>query len=267
MAENGNKGGGKLLSLILILPLAALLLCLALRLTPAFESKPIYIDPVPSPVLVRGSILDRNGEYLAIQAPDYGFAIHISDAYPSIIASFISDYTDENAISIEEKIERGDKFIVITTILSTDEIAAIQKRLSSAVLSDDISVAVIERRKYPQQSASSITGSVDSTFHGISGIEKLMDSMLSAVPSIDSYIEHGNDVVLTIDINMQDKLEEKYGKSEAALLSPDGEVLAYTGSDEAILESLIAESSSSFPYTAKATADGYFLWEGQESET
>ena len=267
MTENGNKGKSILLSLILLIPLSSLLICLALFQTSLFPRKPVYADPLPSPVLVRGSILDRNGDYLAIQAPDYGFTVHINDSYSSEIASFISAYTDESAISIEEKIDEGKKFIVITEILSATEIKTIQKRLSRASLSDDISVAVLERRKYPQSSARALTDTVNRSFHGTSGIEKIMDDKLSAVPSLDNYIEYGEDVSLTIDASLQKLLVEKYGEKEAALLSGNGEVLAYTGSEEKVLRTLIQGSGIAFPYDTRAIEDGYFIWERITAES
>ena len=114
MEENGNKGDSRLAFIFLVIITLVTAACIVLSSSGFFSDRPIYRDPELSLSLVRGSILDRNGGYLAIQAPDFGFEIHINDSSPAEAAHFISQWSDENAISIEEKISRGEKFIPMT---------------------------------------------------------------------------------------------------------------------------------------------------------
>ena len=122
MEENGNKGIGSLPIIILLISALLSAACAILGATGIFSNHPVYNDPELSVSLVRGNILDRNGNYLAIQAPDYGFYITMNDSSASECAAFISMWTEENAISIEEKIRNGKIFIPITIIPSSDDL-------------------------------------------------------------------------------------------------------------------------------------------------
>ena len=228
--------------LLLIALAAASLLHIALD---SGSERPVYRDPRLSSSLVRGSIFDRNGSYLAIQAPDYGFTVAINDSSASEIAAFIERFTDENAISIESKIDDGASFIPITMIPSPEESEEIRKMAAAAGLDDDIALSAIETRKYPLGShAMDIVGVTDSRLRGLSGIERIADSTLSPVPSLHSVIATGGDVTLTIDSSLQYLLTSLLGEgTEAALIASDGSIAAYCGeTDERTLESMIEGS-------------------------
>ena len=270
MTENGNKGGSRLLAIMLFSALiaAALFICATIEYGTIFRSA--YDDPELSPVLIRGNILDRNGEYLAIQAPDYGFQIHLRDASAQEAAAYISGYTEENAISIGNKIENGAEFIRITDLLEAETFSKIEKDLRDFSLSDDITPVSVERRRLFFRSAAAIVGETGDDLHGISGIEKLFDSQLSAVPEPDSAISHGEDITLTIDIGVQQLLYDAAiitdRDAEAAIISPDGEVLALYGTgDEAILRCTV--NPEPFPYGTYSARDGYRVYVKSISKT
>ncbi len=243
MTENGNKGGSWLLAILLISALVSAAICTGSFFSLGNDSVPAYRDPELSETLVRGSIVDRNGRYLAIQAPDYGFRIHLSDASAQEAAAFISGYTEENAISIANKIENGATFIRITDLLDSSDFDLIASSLADFSLSDDISPASVERRRYFHRAASMV-GTSDETMHGTSGIEKLFDDELAAVPEISSAISHGKEVRLTIDMTLQQNLYDAMyvtaRNERAAILSESGEVLAFYGkADDEELRSMV----------------------------
>ena len=268
MTENGNKGGSALLFLLSAVALIIVMLRIGILQLSGVGGEPIYDDPQLSISLVRGSILDRNGSYLAIQAPDYGFQIHLNDASPAEAAAFISSYTRENAISIENRIENGEDFIRVSQILSTDEMKMIMQEESELSLLDDITPSSVERRKYPFPATSAIVGNVDGQMKGISGIERLCNAYLSPVPSIYSAVAHGSDIHLTIDSAVQGALgyimQSVDPDGEAAIISPDNEILAWWGkAPDRILTRMIAaegetrkNATSPFRYTEEIS-DGY----------
>ena len=123
-------------------------------------------------------------------------------------------------------LEEGELFLP-----SSDERAAIYKALDEYGLSDDLDPVSIEKRKYPLgYHAYNITGRTNSRLEGISGIEFIYDEELSPVPSIYSVIATGSDITTTIDSLLQYRISSFDGK--AAILSPDNEILAYSGSAE-----------------------------------
>ena len=104
MSGNGNKPRIAAASAVLFALLASIIIrsySLA-----AGDGRQLYDDPAVSISTVRGTIYDRDGEILAMPAPDYGFTISpAGDA--AMEAAFISRYTRESAISIEAKIDSG----------------------------------------------------------------------------------------------------------------------------------------------------------------
>ncbi len=220
------------MAVVLMVSLLLVLSCTAAVAVSGSGGKPAYRDPEISKLLVRGSILDRNGSYLAIQAPDYGFSLHLSDASAAEAAAYISRYTSENAISVETKIERGERFIRITEMLTTEEIEKVSEELMALSLDDDMTPEVVERRKYPYLAATMV-GKTDRTMHGKSGIELLYDSILSAEPDLDSQVARGIDITLSINIELQERLSKLMAEHDqggkAAIISPEGEILAYYG--------------------------------------
>ena len=233
-----------------------------------------YDDPKLSETLVRGSIYDRNGELLAIRAPDYGFEIKLIDTVPSFVASVISSYTTEPAISIENRIENGETFIMISMIPTLTEMDEISTALREKGLADEVRLTTHETRKYPKaETMSEIVGRTDEDLTGISGIELLVDSELTAKPSPYERIVHGNDVTLTIDSVIQyELLEIAPPESTIAILSPEGELLAYAGElDYDVLSSTVKSIDTyygtsidfirhPFPYDTEILENGYQIY-------
>ena len=63
MEENGNKGIGSLPIIILLISALLSAACAILGAAGIFSNHPVYNDPELSVSLVRGNILDRNGNY------------------------------------------------------------------------------------------------------------------------------------------------------------------------------------------------------------
>ena len=270
MTENSNKGGSWLLAIVLICALISAVLCMNFALRDGHNLVPAYRDPELSSTLVRGSIVDRDGRYLAIQAPDYGFQIHLSDASAQEAASFISGYTEENAISIGNKIENGETFIRITDLLDSEDFDMIESSLADFQLSDDLQPISVERRRYFHRSAMMV-GTTDEAMHGLNGIEKFCDNELSAIPEVSSAISYGKEVQLTISIPLQQALYDSMivlARTErAAIISPEGEVLAFYGNaDEEELKTMIKTIGGEkyerpeFPHDTKAAIKGYQVY-------
>ncbi len=251
MMQNGNKHGVMAAYMIVIILATATLLRFT-YLTTEGESRPRYRDPVLSEVLVRGSIYDRDGSLLAIQAPDYGFEITLSGSSPSYIASVLSRYTPEPAVSLESRISNGEGFIIIPSIPSITEMGEIRGELDELGLSDEVCLTTRETRKYPSyQETWNIIGGVDQALSGVSGMERIFDEELSPRPSPFERIARGKDLTLTIDLEAQEAMMELmrrigYGGS-AALIAPDGSIVAWTGGpDEAVLRSLVVAVASGY---------------------
>ena len=276
MIQNGNKQGVKAAYAIAI-TLTLLLLISHIYLSATGQSSHRYKDPELSELLVRGTISDRNGELLAIQAPDYGFHIDLSTTSASYAASVIAEFTTEPALSIESRIRKGESFIVLPSIPSFDDIRYVEEVISKAGLKDNVQLTTVERRKYSSPASSSIIGTVDDSLEGMSGIERLLDSYLRAVPSHYDEVAHGHDVTLTISSEIQERLYGTAGNRQAAILE-NGEVIAFTGyADDQVLSSLVKSITDyygnyidfkavQFPYETEPLSEKYSIY-SEDDET
>lgn len=232
MNKKGNKPRVKAIAAAVSLMLLAVLL--RVYYLPLFGAH--YEEGLYS-TAVRGTIYDRNGEILAIQAPDYGFIADGSD--PAKEASFISRFTEENAISVERKISDGQKFIPITMIPSREDAEEIEKMLWQSDLSNELILARKEDRKTIAGSA--FIGEVDEDFNGISGIERLCQDILDADEGRYPSASFGNDVYLTIDKEAQLRLESLGLDAPAAVIS-DGFIIAWSGEIPAPMLAFLVKS-------------------------
>src|SRR3990172_8868575 len=199
----------------------------------------------------RGSIFDRNGITLA-ESLQVGSVFvdpaEIEDA--SAVAYHLSKLLKLNSSKLLKQLKRDARFVWIKRKVSDEELNAIAKlSLKGVYIKNEY------HRFYPNQHlASHILGFTDIDEKGLEGTEMSFDSVLSGKPGYklinrdahqrqiitldaeEQMPQHGYDVVLTIDANIQrfaeEELENAYKKwapvsATAIVMDPmTGEVLA-----------------------------------------
>ena len=178
---------------------------LKLALIPSSQTK-IY-----SHITERGSIVDRNGKPLAVQANFYNvgvspkqipdkkqFAKDVSQVLQipeSKINSKIDLNSEKNYISLKRKISEDD-YRILKDITDDNQYSFVR-------------YDKIPGRIYPEKSlASQLIGYMGNDGIGLSGIEYSMQSVLQPIPDDELNFQHGKNVFLTIDANLQYKLEK-----------------------------------------------------------
>jgi cell division protein FtsI (penicillin-binding protein 3) len=189
----------------------------------------------------RGSIVDRNGKPLAIQTNFYHFGVTPS-AIENIrqFAHDIAPVLGMNETEIIKKItDAGDtQFVYIKKKLDQstyDELNSILETKKYAGIRFDR----IPGRTYPENSlASQLIGYMGDDGNGLAGVEYSLQNILSPVqkPGTSGDL-YGKDVYLTIDANLQYKLEkiahEAMEQTQAANMmliaaeAKTGEILSY----------------------------------------
>ena len=178
---------------------------LKLALIPSSQTK-IY-----SHITERGSIVDRNGKPLAVQANFYNvgvspkqipdkkqFAKDVSQVLQipeSKINSKIDLNSEKNYVSLKRKLSEDD-YRILKDITDDNQYSFVR-------------YDKIPGRIYPEKSlASQLIGYMGNDGIGLSGIEYSMQSVLQPIPDDELNFQHGKNVFLTIDANLQYKLEK-----------------------------------------------------------
>ena len=178
---------------------------LKLALIPSSQTK-IY-----SHITERGSIVDRNGKPLAVQTNFYNVGVspkQISDKKQfakdvsqvlqipeSKINSKIDLNSEKNYVSLKRKISEDD-YRILKDITDDNQYSFVR-------------YDKIPGRIYPEKSlASQLIGYMGNDGIGLSGIEYSMQSVLQPIPDDELNFQHGKNVFLTIDANLQYKLEK-----------------------------------------------------------
>lgn len=161
----------------------------------------------------RGSILDRNGRFLAIQIR----LANISVWRPSVVniealSDELSPILEMSPVEIRERITGAEtNFVYLKK--QVDDAAA--QRITSLIQEkklQGIRVEPVVGRVYPENNlAGQIVGFVGDENNGLAGIEYMLNTALSGAENEGK----GSQVMLTIDVNVQYMLEKIAAKAMA----------------------------------------------------
>ena len=178
---------------------------LKLALIPSSQTK-IY-----SHITERGSIVDRNGKPLAVQTNFYN--VGISPKQISNKKQFAKDVSQilqipESKINSKIDLNSEKNYVSLKRKLSEDDYR-ILKDITDDNQYSFVRYDKIPGRIYPEKSlASQLIGYMGNDGIGLSGIEYSMQSILQPIPDDELNFQHGKNVFLTIDANLQYKLEK-----------------------------------------------------------
>lgn len=204
----------------------------------------LMLKPVPQaiPSVVtreRGSILDRNGKILAIQTTVYNLSVTPS-AVKNVdnMAAILSPIIGISAEKIADQIKNASKdFIYLKKRINQAEHDEIQNAVQSYELYG-LRMEKTVSRNYPENSlAAQLIGFMGDDGEGLSGIELQCQKILAPPEDITKVNTYGNNVLLTIDSNLQFKLEQiaasamEDTQAESMMLiaaeAKTGEILSY----------------------------------------
>ena len=195
----------------------------------------IAVDQQTSDIAIqakRGSIVDRNGNELAISATAYLVTMKPisfeNDEERELLASNLSEILDIDYDKLLEKTKRDVRYVEIVRGIEKDQADAVSEFISeNKGLVDVVTITETAKRYYPHGNLlSTVLGFVGTDNQGLEGLEYLYDTYLkgsigkiitsnnalgTSMPfEYEQYVsaEDGYDVKLTIDIEMQYFLEK-----------------------------------------------------------
>ena len=167
----------------------------------------------PAQIVERGPILDRNGRILAIQTQ----MDSVTAWMPNVLdkkntAKLLSEALNLNPEIIQNKFENYTGFVYIKRKITTTESKRIKDLISEGQIAG-ISLEPEYGRNYPEQNLTShLTGFTGIDNIGLDGIELSYNEILAPNSNSVDEIIYGNQLFLTIDLNIQyfsRKLAEK----------------------------------------------------------
>jgi cell division protein FtsI (penicillin-binding protein 3) len=202
---SGKKGFFRFFIIFSIAFSALILLYYAYLMLFSGERSKQYSNPAVSSSYQRGMILDRNGEVLALDVPYIRIAANprqISD--PQAASESLSRILGIPSATIFEQLSKDTGYTVLKKKIELAQKETIQKAIDSASLTGSVYIEQYEGRTYPSNfHAAQIIGFTDTDGNGIEGMELAMDSVLKAYPALERNISYGDDVYLTLDIQLQ----------------------------------------------------------------
>ncbi len=240
---SNSKERRRLYFFIILLGAVAVLIVGRLAQLMIFAPQNPAESSITLPVVERGPILDRNGKILAISTRLDSVSAWIPDVTdPEGSARLLSSILDIPYASILKRLEGNPGFVFIErkiTPTESEQVRALKDegKLKGFDLTPEFG------RNYPEQTlASHIIGYVGVDNVGLDGVEYTFNNVLSP-PAVSTSREQkeffGNQVFLTLDINIQHVIEEIARKAyeehhaEATYIlvmeANTGDILGYCG--------------------------------------
>ena len=232
--------------------------CLICLVAVVFRYAKLALLPVGAiaqnePLVERGSIVDRTGYPLAVQTNFYHVGVTLKDLREKtkLTEKFINDISvplelDKN--SLRKILSSSKNFVYIKKKITQEEYENVRK-ITESKNYNFVSYEKIPGRTYPNNSlASQLIGYMGDDGKGLAGIEfsqqqilapEISDEMIEEIKNNGLEIPQGRNIFLSIDANLQYKLEKichkvmEQTQAESMMLvtcdSKTGEILSYIG--------------------------------------
>ena len=232
MGSSTSKGNISVFMLVVaILVIAVLVVVLAELMISNGVRSGKYSNPNVATHVVRGTIYDRNGRVLALEVPRTTVLVKKSSRNIEAIAQVLSIAANTTPDAILRIIDAStEEYVPVASDLDSETTSLIAADLEkNSIPENDVSFRKDYTRTYP------------ATYHAAQFLyetEKVFDKVLSPAPGFDELTTYGNDVHLTIDLDIQYLLDQAI-QQVYEIQSPDytvgliidiatGEVLAAT---------------------------------------
>ncbi|MBQ7158049.1 MAG: transpeptidase family protein [Treponema sp.] len=166
-----------------------------------------------TPVVERGSIVDRNGKALAVSTNFYHFGVTPSaikdiQTFSQLVSPVLQQETGDIIRIITDA--SNSRFVYIKKKIDQNSFEELQKICAANGFAGAVRFDRIPGRVYPENTlASQLIGYMGNDGIGLSGIEYSMQTTLSPVITPENPGDlKGKNVYLTIDANLQFKLEK-----------------------------------------------------------
>lgn len=196
MGSSTNKGNISTAMAILSLLVLVVVVAVLADLMISNDSRAgKYINPNVASQVVRGTIYDRNGRALAMEVPKNNLYLRTKAENFDISSQLLSIYLDLTPDAIAAKTATSTtELTLIQSDISTELMDEIKAAAAKNGVSSDIVLVKEYSRTFP------------AAFHAaqlIEETERVFDNVLSPAPGYDQSTTYGNNVYLSVDLDIQ----------------------------------------------------------------
>lgn len=169
------------------------------------DSGKSYSDPEVASTVVRGDILDRNGNVLASQVSQWTLYFRLNSIDDLTYAAMtVSPFIN---MSIDEIVAQAGKYTTYARIkdrIDMNTASQLVNAVEDAGLSNAIDIIENEARSYASLfHACQLIGFVNRDGEGAEGLEYRFDEILSPWPGLNEETTYGDNLMLTLDFDIQ----------------------------------------------------------------
>jgi len=200
----------------------------------------IFADPKVANKVVRGAILDRNGNLLAIENTYTSCSFRVGEIDDlKNAATIAAPYLDMSVEEILSQCEGHTYQALIKEKVNKEVIDSFTTAIAEAGYAGRIKLETFTGRDYPYTfHACQIIGFIGKDQTGLDGIEYLLNDTLEPLPGLNEEITRGSDITVTLDMNIQyltdlelQKIEKEFKPEESIAIVMDaqtGDILSVT---------------------------------------
>lgn len=169
------------------------------------QQRKVYQNPEIASQVVRGTIYDRNGRIFAMETPYWSCAFLLKNIPdPQLAAELVAPYTGLTPQQVLSICENYSTYALIQRRLDDDMVEPLRQAIQKAKLGEGIIIEKKYGRTYPGSFHGVQTvGFTNIDNRGIEGIELAYEQELSPYPRLGESVSYGDDVYLTLDLDIQ----------------------------------------------------------------
>lgn len=173
-----------------------------------------YEDPQMAKTVIRGTITDRYGNILAIETPVYDLAFLLKQIPDLAFASdVVAPYIGQTRDQIIMQSGNFSTYAMIKRHVPEDNVEDLRTAINDAGLQKSVLLEKRAGRVYPASfHAAHLIGFVNTESQGLEGLEYQCDDILSPYPRLNEDITYGDDITLTLDLDIQYLLDVQVQK-------------------------------------------------------
>ncbi|NCD04961.1 MAG: penicillin-binding protein 2 [Spirochaetia bacterium] len=169
------------------------------------DKRVTYNDPIVAQTIIRGTIYDRNSNILAIEVPYYSCSLRVDKIQDlEKIAYMCSPYLNMSVEEIKSVASNYTYQALIKERINDSKVNSFISFINDNNLQNVVKIEKKYGRDYPYRfHAAQSIGFVGYDNNGLEGLENSLNETLYPGPGLNEIITYGNDVYLTLDMNIQ----------------------------------------------------------------